>query len=217
MPNHIQNELILKSSFDVNLILSKDDEGKDFFDFNKIIPMPKELNITSDGFIALLENQFCARDSFKEFVDRMKGSWNNEEDVNNVVDNFCQGIKNYIKYGSASWYNWSIENWGTKWNSYSNEIRDNKILFQTAWSCPLKIFIKLHELYPDLDFEFWYSDEDSGNNCGYGIIDKNNKLKIFKLQNNSQEAIKLFIRLHPDREYYYELKNGEYIYKEDEE
>ena len=67
-----------------------------------------------------------------------------------------KAIKAHAECGHTDWYGWSIENWGTKWNSYSNEIReeaDGLLVFkmETAWSYPEPIMRKVAEKYPDLD------------------------------------------------------------------
>lgn len=67
-------------------------------------------------------------------------------------------------------HNWSIANWGTKWNSYGytsdTRFKDGKLTFLTAWSAPHPILEKLSEIYPDIKFEHEWADEDIGMNCG---------------------------------------------------
>jgi len=50
-----------------------------------------------------------------------------------------------------NWYDWSIENWGTKWDAY--EVRTQRIsetelyvMLETAWSPPIPIFRKLESM-----------------------------------------------------------------------
>ena len=73
------------------------------------------------------------------------------------------------KYGSSNWYDWNLENWGTKWDaSESIYSQEDKILeFQTAWACPQEILLKMTEMFPDLQFNGSYADEDFGSNAGY--------------------------------------------------
>lgn len=60
------------------------------------------------------------------------------------------------------WYRWSIQNWGTKWNSayaeYSSTSPHNTIHFDTAWAPPVPVFEALAERFPDHEFTI-YSDE----------------------------------------------------------
>lgn len=46
------------------------------------------------------------------------------------------------------WYNWRVENWGTKWEGYDGRFNDDQSVFtfDTAWSPPLPIIKKLAEL-----------------------------------------------------------------------
>jgi len=65
------------------------------------------------------------------------------------------------------WYDWCIENWGTKWDvneTYEND--EGYICFDTAWSTPHEIICELSIRYPELIFEVTFADEDLGNNCG---------------------------------------------------
>lgn len=72
----------------------------------------------------------------------------------------------FEKYGRDNWYNWSMDNWGTKWNSYNNRIINvNTVAFDAAWECPHPIMLKLSTMYPNTTIECWWSDE--GNINGY--------------------------------------------------
>jgi len=70
-------------------------------------------------------------------------------------------------YGASNWYEWSINNWGTKWGAYDvdanldmGEFGDSvQVRFQTAWSLPEPIFAELAELYPELTFEIRCCEE----------------------------------------------------------
>jgi hypothetical protein len=47
------------------------------------------------------------------------------------------------KHGKNNWYHWSIDNWGTKWNSVDTRVEENgstlSYNFMTAWDCPREI------------------------------------------------------------------------------
>jgi hypothetical protein len=56
-------------------------------------------------------------------------------------------------------YDWCVENWGTKWNSYETELRKKGswqlvITFETAWAPPLPIIEALFKKYPEVDIQF---------------------------------------------------------------
>ena len=81
-----------------------------------------------------------------------------------------QYISNKVLYGATTWYDWCCNNWGTKWNAYSNEQEDeDTISFETAWCNPEPVMLKLSEMYPEAIIEHWWADEDMGSNDGYRV------------------------------------------------
>lgn len=59
-------------------------------------------------------------------------------------------------------YDWNVENWGTKWNSYSSNYRANAeptLVFHTAWSDPQPVFLKLSKDYPNVIINTYAEDE----------------------------------------------------------
>lgn len=57
---------------------------------------------------------------------------------------------------------WCIKNWGTKWNSYDNQINFDyerlNINFYTAWEPCIPVIEKLIEIHPEFKFEFYYEE-----------------------------------------------------------
>lgn len=118
MPNHITNRIkLIGEPAEIRRfmgIIKSDEFGLGSIDFNKVIPMPA-----------------------------------------NVDDS----------------YNWCIDNWGTKWNSYGYEDFENTentgtISFLTAWAAPHPILEKLTTMFPTITFEHEWADENIGINCG---------------------------------------------------
>lgn len=65
------------------------------------------------------------------------------------------------------WYNWQIENWGTKWDAYETLFNSNEsdedyaeINFQTAWSPPSAWLATTVEKFPNVEFKLYWLDED---------------------------------------------------------
>ena len=79
----------------------------------------------------------------------MLKSKDNDFDFNNIVPmpkNIFRGLlgrEEEEKYGDNNWYRWSIDNWGTKWNSVDTRVEENgstlSYNFMTAWDCPRQI------------------------------------------------------------------------------
>jgi hypothetical protein len=66
------------------------------------------------------------------------------------------------KYGSNNWYDWSCDNWGTKWNGVSDEpytYGEGVIHFRTAWSYPEGFIEALSKKFPDELIEFEWEEE----------------------------------------------------------
>lgn len=84
-----------------------------------------------------------------------------------LADTGKQAINNLLNYGATTWYDWSIKNWGTKWNSYDTwKGDDHGFQFSTAWSAPHPVLDALAKKYPDVRITHEWADEDIGQNCG---------------------------------------------------
>ena len=162
MPNWVYNEVSLNGEpKDIKKLLDFV-KGDTDFDFNKIIPMPEELNIKnssitdlsviienykqkgeSEDYLRRYKNQ---NESIEETIDRLKEEKRYDEDLGK------KGYDNYKKYGYSTWYTWRNNHWNTKWNANDVIINENNnlISFDTAWDVPYPIFAKLSELFPKI-------------------------------------------------------------------
>ena len=186
MPNHVTNIIEIKGNPDRVKALfeavKNDEYGLGSIDFNKLIPMPPELDIE--------ESSQTARGlkAYKEFIEVYTFNGKKDDfdllnipqkaeqaflrvrpDIDRTAWNLGrQAFQNEQKYGAATWYKWRTRNWGTKWNAYGYEGGvqfDGKSLhFLTAWAPPQPIVAKLAEMYPDLDFTHQFANEDIGMN-----------------------------------------------------
>ena len=191
MPNHVENHIEFngdKQQIDAMLNkIGSDEYGTGTIDFKKIISMPETLNIeagsrTDHGLKAYREfiEVYTAGRSDKE---ALKALENIPTESENAF--LCQRTdikrdewelgktawQNIQKYGAPTWYEWSITNWGTKWNAYGYEEGTDysacdELTFQTAWSAPHPILRKLSEMFPEIVFKHQWADEDIGMNCG---------------------------------------------------
>jgi hypothetical protein len=70
------------------------------------------------------------------------------------------------------WYNWRVQNWGTKWDCYTLEIDDSdlphgfEVTFETAWSPPEEVCHAIREQYPNVSIS-WFYDEPGCEIAGY--------------------------------------------------
>ena len=82
------------------------------------------------------------------------------------------------KYGADNWYDWSINNWGTKWNTkdiYCDRESNGSLTynFTTPWGPPDKWLLAIINKYPDLEIKLTY--EEAGMDFG-GEIHYNGEL-----------------------------------------
>lgn len=189
MPNHVTNIISFAGPEERIVELRNKIRGEEedsLIDFNKIIPQPDSLGITSgsktDFGIAVL--LFKEKGDSSKLIPILKYPWVKAENIKTIeqlVDFLIESgsadlehgriaLENLEKYGHQDWYSWSIENWGTKWNSYSAREEEDKIIFVTAWNTPIPVIQKLSEMFPDIKITLQFADEDFGYNCGEVIF-----------------------------------------------
>jgi hypothetical protein len=123
--------------------------------------------ITQEHFVGV-----CLLD--KELVDtvrkirgyKLRGEHKmSKENLREALETFFKGYFNVQRYGWKDWYDWSIDNWGTKWNASEGMVDDeNQVIeFETAWSMPEGIIKEICKYTP---IRIEYADEDLGANCG---------------------------------------------------
>jgi hypothetical protein len=141
------------------------------FDFNFVIPMPKEM-----------ENTTYPRPRTREEIISMAehGNWTKETLEERLETALTSDEKKRLDelkslYGCDNWYDWCCTNWGTKWNACHSEgfeIHESATMtiynFDTAWSPPVPVIHALAVAYPKLRFRLEYTCE--GESGRYAII-----------------------------------------------
>jgi len=137
------------------------------------------------------------------------------------------GREEIEKYGAENcWYEWSIKNWGTKWNSYgynkhtAENFDGSSIKFLTAWSSVSDLMKKLSSMFPDICFDYKWADEDFGYNTGKAEYKSGKTLSCYIPAGGSAEALELAASILDidlaEAGYIYNESTGEYEYVEDE-
>ena len=73
------------------------------------------------------------------------------------------------------WYEWSVQNWGTKWGDYEGRFVSQgddavELQFTTAWSAPVDGMDKVTELFPKLNFVLTYWEPNMGFSGAVGWV-----------------------------------------------
>lgn len=182
MPNHITTRIKITGDPEaVKRVLNKiknDEFGMGTIDFEKIIPMPKNI---------------------------FKGNL---------------GVRERELYGNNNWYDWSVANWGTKWNAYgfdpnTDYSKEKELKFLTAWSAPHPVIAKLSEMFPSVKLEHEWADEDIGMNCGRHVYYDGERIEEYYPESEMNRlefaASVLDIQLEEDCGLYLNASETEYI------
>lgn len=235
MPNHITSRLHVegksedvKRLFDFIKSDAKDEDGDPILiDFNKILPMPAELDVESssmgeDGQKYLLGHScnILEREAYKQSEHNKKMEALKEDNpqfFEKCLQLGRQYLSNIAKYGKTNWYGWRLANWETKWNAYDIRKESEDILyFNTAWSGVPNLISILAAKFPEVTIKYDFADENTGYNVGSYIM-KGECVEDNSPADDSAEAWALVFDLGvADIEDYEEQPDGSYQYKEED-
>lgn len=182
MPNWCENTLEIYSEDTEKMkefydFFGGQDKFLDNFCFNNIKTMPQELDGTRSPSTIVSQETY---DRYTEL--EKKHNIKDSQDVVRLVEDgtiteeerdllWKEGITQEMsdmrksEYGYDNWYDWRNNNWGTKWDIkgevHVDDLYDEgcTLIFQTAWSPPEPIVVKLQEMFPDLTFYGGYVGE----------------------------------------------------------
>lgn len=191
MSNYVINKVKISGSVETiskvkeQIINTKDENGNVIhFSFQSIIPRPASLNIPASSGVLNGIDYIKGNISEKKKIEARYATYpDGENHLKECIRLAEIALDNLKKYGYKDWFDWSVANWGVKWDAHNPcvETTDDVIMleFKTAWSTPKPVFLKLAEQYPDLMINIDYADEDMGFNCGtYSYADGNWEYQI---------------------------------------
>jgi hypothetical protein len=174
MPNHTANNFTVTGPVaDVKRFLKQAAGTDKELSFNSLIPLPTVLrNVSSPVRIqpqeeinATWDEWYKRKDEGKlekwELQDRPMGLGITQDTYNTLIK----------EYGVSNWYDWSVLNWGTKWDCYdvrewsiavADEEMTATIYYETAWSPATQLWLTVSQQYPTLTFFHEYADEGGG-------------------------------------------------------
>lgn len=231
MPNYVRNIIKMKGIATLPLFT----EGKNFpgkmepeFDFNKIIPMPEALNMEAGSLEDLAIEAVIRKVSATErLFERSKatpvmGNVEYRQLLNKfgkTEEELCEMgllyISNKIHYGATTWYDWCCKNWGTKWNTCNTQQPDtDTVIFDTAWAPPKPVIAQLSKMYPTLEIEHWWADEDKGYGDGYARYRNGKAEEIINYEGGSSEAYAAYVFCWGESACLYQDKNGQWHHRD---
>lgn len=186
MPNYCYNRIninVTEEELDriKERVMSTDEFGDEYFDFAKVIKRPDNIllrDFKANTLEAFSKYYYENPDNLsKEILDEIIKNnilkvMINEKLVN--IDQYInkkyssEELKNYNGEMLVLWYDWCIENWGTKWNSLFSAINTDELLFSTAWT-PIseelfEEFVGIcEEIIGNRANQIWMYYEESGN------------------------------------------------------
>lgn len=173
MPNYCMNQLKLFGEIDyIKDFFQKIKSENSLFDFQNIVPMPKNIEDTERGSKSFASEAVCLflsdgtiSNHLRWMLDRyqikiseldmMIETWQQDDKID--LELGYKIIENRQLYqGCGDWYEWCINNWGTKWQPMNVEIDGQILSFDTAWSPPQPIIEQIGEKFKKLSFEYRY-------------------------------------------------------------
>ena len=165
MPNWTSNRIEAPAEV-LKKYISKDENGKDCFDFNLVIPRPKvydDPDLVAGGHEEVAIEWYRSNRGLKPHSEDFTDVENRYGDSEKLYKIGKKYVEVYNKYGYYDWYSWSVENWGTKWNacvSCVDWVDDGWVEFVTAWVVPMPIIKKIMKDNPNCEIRIVWSDED---------------------------------------------------------
>lgn len=236
MPNHITSRLKITGEAtkvaEVFNFIKADKPDKEgnlrLFDLEKIVPMPKALDIASsslgeDGmkYLTAMAGDILERSAYEKshhYAHMKEMELTNPKMFNEAMIQGKSRLHNIADYGVADWYQWRLRNWGTKWNTYEHRrLDDNTIEFQTAWNGIPDMVRLVAEKFPEVTIEYKYADENWSCNVG-SFIFHGEDIEDLSPEDESPEAWELVFELGvANREEFVQKPDGIWKYRDDED
>lgn len=142
------------------------------------------------------------------------------QDFDKVMDLGEMVFHNIENYGVPDWYDWSIEHWGTKWNTCNTNVREdkNEVYFDTAWSPSVEAVEKFSKMHPELKVTHEYAEEQTGFMSGRFEYEDGEKVSETQFEPFSKEAYEMSFELWGNEdEYKFNKETNTYEYVDPDE
>lgn len=183
MPNWCNNTLEISGEKSELLRFKKLVKTKErVLSFDKILPMPPSLNITSgtqtdNGMAIILSRAGDHKMIDEKMAYSVNAKYKTREEFIAVLikdkrANLEEGqiaLDNLKAYGVKDWYDWHIQHWDTKWDTAEPKLSCQGkdyicYTFDTAWSPPSSVIKAMSDQFPKLKFNLEYTLEGENGN-----------------------------------------------------
>jgi hypothetical protein len=164
MPNHVYSTLTISDKKYAPLIEAAIEINGGLAQLIK--PMPTELRDTQSPPKIMTDDEIKQWHNSESPVKEMVGRPISQTESDRMIK----------EYGANNWYDWAVDNWGTKWGTYDHEWNRDalRLDFCTAWG-PMSedMLERLAMLIPDFDLRMM---EESGD-FDFEISARDGKIK----------------------------------------
>ena len=214
MPEEMNIEYGSRSNDGIKLALARKNPDVDFYGSkeDKLTPLNfEDLQSVMSEHAWLGGGEPLTKEQFESFKAKYK------EDFAKVEELGEKCIYNVEKFGSMNWYEWSLSNWGTKWNATNTNINEEEcsISFDTAWDPAIPAIIEISKKHPKIPMVAIWGDEQTGAKVGFmmltnGRIDHSGAFKDF-----SPDAYQMAFKVWDNGdEYEFDEKKGNFVRKD---
>ncbi|WP_353191385.1 hypothetical protein [Pandoraea pnomenusa] len=196
MPNWVTNKVTAPSHVIESML--NVDSG---VDFSNIEPFPGEfpwdhVNIAAEQLSEIVVGRPLSDNPMIARLEAANRARTRLEDLGDeAFEQFLQMLRNHRKCRFFHQMDFARERWGTKWNACdsSADVVAGTASFETAWSCPMPVFLGLSKKFPADRIDVKYADEDIGSNCGMfallgGEVIESNVAPMWRDQTDAQKA-----------------------------
>lgn len=207
MPNHVATILHVSGpEADVEKFVESIREDEDTYDFDKLLPVPDEIAGTVSPTRCVSEEEYIEAVAAKNQAELDFAAGKIDEFTLKMAQQMpmteARAAELRKKYGATDWYDWRLNNYGTKWGMYEVEYRGTcsgkvssaEFYYMTAWSPATEYFLAVSQKFPTLTFYHEYADE-GGWFVGAESIQDGEIIDTFEGDWNSGEGLDIRIRV----------------------
>lgn len=169
MPNWCNNVLNIRAKSPKDLLdfLEKVQGEEETFLLQNLYPMPKELEDIDSPPIHTDPEK--VEETLRERNKNFNWGLSEEELAKRIEEAKADAEKAKIyreKYGYSNWYDWRVDNWGTKWDvdAHIDILTDTeaRVVFDSAWAPPCAWLKNIAPDFPNVKFHLEYEEAGWG-------------------------------------------------------